>query len=119
MKKEYTVEKVTETRSLYTFSEVNGKSEKIVIELLECTNSKSKKSLPCLWVKHGFIDRILDTYLCVNTYVTDKNGNCAMQYNPQIKAGKINFEWMFEVSEDNKQRLIDEIFRLANTTDQF
>ena len=119
MKKEYTIEKMAETRWFYTFTDVNEKGEKIIIELDKCEDWKeSKKSLPKLWKKGGYIDRVLETYWSIQTYVKDTEGNSYGMYNPQIKWSKeekrpiINFDWMFEATEENKEKLINEVYRL-------
>ena len=118
MKKEYTIEQMAETRWFYTFTEPNAKGEKLVIELCKCANWGGNNALPVLWKKKDFIDRVLETYWSIQTYVTDTEGCCYGMYNPQEKLredGKgmvINFDWMFEATEENKQKLIDEVFRL-------
>lgn len=115
MRKEYTVEQMAGKRWFYTFTEPNAKGEKIVVELCKCTNPGGNNALPVLWKKHSFIDRVLETYWSIQTYVTDTEGQSFMRYNPQVIPGKykINFDWMFEATEENKDRLIDEVYRLA------
>ena len=63
--------------------------------------------------KHGFTDRVLKTYWSVSTYVTDAKGQCWGIYNPTIKpnGNKINFDYMFEATEENKQILINETYK--------
>lgn len=120
MRKEYTVEQVAETRWFYTFIEPNAKGEKVIIELSKCTNQGGSNALPVLWHKKGYIDRVLETYWSIDTFVKDTEGNCWGRYNPQNKLSEdkkrvvINFEWMFEATEDNKERLIDEVYRIAS-----
>ena len=114
----YTVEKGNGSLTWIHVTEPNEKGEKLLIELSECENPGGKNALPVLWKKHGFIDRVLDAYICIHTYVTDTEGNCYGRYNPQTKLsddGKrhvINFDWMFENTEENKQKLIDECIRI-------
>lgn len=120
MKKEFTIEQMAETRWFYTFTETNTKGEKIVVELSKCTNSGGKNALPVLWKQHGFINRVLETYWCIETYATDTEGMCYGRYNPQSKLSEdgkravINFDWMFEATEENEEKLIDEVYRLAS-----
>ena len=115
---EYNIEKGNGGITWIHVTEANKKEETLTIELVECTNPGGKDSLPYLWHKAGYTDKILDTYLCIHTYCRDSEGNCCGQYNPQTKKsddGKrnvINFEWMFENTEENKQRLINEAIRL-------
>ncbi len=117
MRKEYTVEQMAGTRWFYTFIEPNAKGEKIVMELSKCTNPGGSNAIPVLWNKHGYMDRVLETYWSIQTYVTDTEGYCHGMYNPQEKPGRyeINFNWMFEATEENKEKLIDEVYRLASS----
>ncbi|MFA6878573.1 MAG: hypothetical protein WCQ76_06695 [Fusobacterium sp.] len=115
--KKYIIEQTAETRWFYTFTDVNEKGEKLVIELSKCEDWKeSKNSLPKLWKKHGHINRVLETYWSIQTYVKDTEGNSYCRYNPQVKIedgrGVINFDWMFEATEENKEKLINEVYKL-------
>ncbi|MBZ9622879.1 hypothetical protein G9F71_008435 [Clostridium sp. FP2] len=120
MKKEYTIEQMAESRWFYTFTDTNEKGEKIIIELDKCEDSSLKNSLPKLWKQNGYVDRVLETYWSIQTYVKDTEGNSFGRYNPQHKLredGKgevIDFEWMFEATEENKEKLNDEVHRLAS-----
>lgn len=114
----YTIEKGNGSLTWVYVTESNKKGETLTIELSECVNPDGKNSLPYLWHKAGYTNKILDTYLCIHTYCTDSEGNCYGRYNPQTKRsddGKrnvINFDWMFENTEENKQKLINEAIRL-------
>lgn len=119
--KKYIVEDMTAGRGVrvrYTFLEKNSKGESLIVELTHCTNAGGKHSLPYLWKKGGFIDRILETYITVDCYVTDKNGDCWNRYNPQIVKGmnKINFDYMLEDTEDNRNYLLSVIEKNFNVT---
>lgn len=103
-------------RWFYTFKEKNEKGELLQIELSKCIpDNSSPSSLPVLWKKHGHIDRILESYWCVSTYVTEDNGNCYGRYNPQIRKDvhKLNFEWVIEATEENRIKLLEEFERRA------
>lgn len=115
----YTVKKGSSPYiTLYELNEKNQKGENLLIELVECTSLGDKKSLPYLWYKSGYTDKILYTYLSIHTYCTDSEGNCSGKYNPQTKQSEdgkrnvIDFEWLFENTEENKQKLINECIRL-------
>lgn len=114
----YTVEKYTDTLTKIYITKPNKKCETLMMEIHECTNPGGKNALPYLWYKAGYTDKILDTYLSIDTSCTDSEGNCWHRYNPQTKRsddGKrnvINFDWMFENTEENKQKLINEVIRL-------
>lgn len=122
MKKEYIIEQMAESRWFYKFTDTNEKGEKLIIELSKCEDWKeSKNSLPKLWKKNGYIDRVLETYWCIQTYVKDTEGNSFGRYNPQDKLSEdgkrmvINFDWMFEATEENKEKLINEVYRLFSS----
>lgn len=126
MKKEYTIEQVAETRWFYTFAEPNAMGETLVMELSKNEdNPKWKNSLPKLWKKEGYTDKVLETYWSISTYVRDTEGACFGRYNPQVKVELnpktgnphpvINFGWMFEATEENKKKLIDEVYRLFSS----
>lgn len=77
-------------------------------------NTHGKHSLPAMWKRKGFIDKEPETWWGVQTYVTDRQGRCSGKYNPTTKDGKLNFEWLLEATEENRQKIIDEIYRRAN-----
>lgn len=117
-KNNYTVKQLVPTVLWFTFNEKNKKGEELTIELTLCTDSDSKNSLPKLWHKNGYIDRVLDTYWAVSTCVKDSEGRSWGKYNPQTKLSEdggrmvINFDWMMEATEENKEKLIDEVYRI-------
>ena len=115
MKKNYIVEKMGKTRTRYTFTEKNGKNESICFDLSRIESDGKKGSLPYLWKKAGYIDRILKSRWILEVFCTEEDGSCWGRYNPQIIPGtnKINFDWMLEATEENRQKLIDEVYRLA------
>lgn len=107
------------TRWFVTFEELNSKGEEIIIEFSRCTNPGGKNSLPYLWKKNGFINRILENWWNIQVYVTDSDGRCRGAYNPTSKLSEdgkrmvINFAWMLEATEENAKKLFDEVERLA------
>lgn len=119
--RKYTVEKFGKSRELVTFEELNAKGEKIQLELVRCENSGGSNSLPALWKKAGHIDRVLETWWSIDVYATEDEGEgaCWGLYNPQEKEAEdrkrhvINFDWMLEATEENRQKLIEEVERLA------
>jgi hypothetical protein len=110
--------KNSECVTWYEVNERNGKGERMVFSLVHCDNPGGNNSLPYLWKKEGYIDRILETYVCIETSVYDTEDVCRIDYNPQIewdenkKRNVINFDWMLEDTEENRQKLIDEALRL-------
>lgn len=99
----------------YEFTKLNHKSERIVFELTKCENPKCKDSLPNLWYKHRYTKKVLQTWWSMRTYVHDKDGNCYAKYNPQVyrNCTWINFDYMFEATEENKMKLINALAERA------
>lgn len=102
----------------YTFEEQNSAGERLQVELSECRpDNRCKNSLPNLWKKHGYTARVLESYFCVRTYATDPEGVCRGRYNPQEETQNsspqrsINFAWMLEATEENREKLLLEIYR--------
>lgn len=94
----------------------NNKNERVVVEIskTEC-DPKDKRCLPNLWVKHGFMKTPIYNYLSVSTYVYTDEG-CFGKYTPTIIKGqhKINFDWMLDATKENEEKLLNEVYRLAN-----
>lgn len=118
MNKKYIIQQTAETVWLYKFTNINEKGEKLIIELSKCEDCNLKNSLPKLWKQHGYIDRVLKTSWSIQTYVKDTEGNSFGRYNPQLKLSEdgkrtvINFDWMFEATEENKEKLLNEVYKL-------
>ena len=113
----YTTEQRTATSTYYTFTEQNRRGERLTVEITECRpDNRSKNSLPNLWQKAGRTKKRLESYFSVATYATDADGYCWGRYNPQEETadGKpqhvINFDWMLEVTEQNRERLLRECY---------
>lgn len=109
---------MAETRTIYDFEEKNKKGEKISVEIMEMyEDNKYKDSLPNIWKKHGYTDKLYNSFVSVHCYVTDKDGNCWERYNPTIKLSDdkkryiINFDWLLEVSDENIDILLKEIYK--------
>lgn len=126
IKNSMVIEHITPTRQLIKFKKINSKNEQIMIELSKCTSDHSKNSLMNLWLKNGYLKNFIPTYWNIQTYVTDKKGNCYGRYNPQTKMhtryekGKLvecrpilNFDYVVEATEENKNWLIDQVIQLA------
>ena len=105
----------------YEFEDKNAKGEKITVELISRTRDPGTLSLPMLWKAAGLIDRVLDTWVDVNVYVTSEDGTCRGDCNPQ-ESGighkidfdcMVNFDCMLEDTPENRDRIIAEICRRA------
>lgn len=97
------------------FNRLNSKGEKMNLVLVH-NQRYGKNSLPYLWYKSGYTGKELNNYIIVQTEVVQPNGDCRILYNPQIysRGGRflINFKWLFEDTEKNRQRLIDKVASL-------
>lgn len=111
-----TAKRCTECRYIFDFNETNKKGEFIQVELSKSESDGKKGSLPYLWHKHGYINRVLFDWWSITVYCTELNGSCFGNYNPQVIYGKrpiINFDWMLEATEKNAVKLFDEIVKRA------
>lgn len=102
---EYTKGKMSKTREFYHFNDRNSKGERIEVEFTKIEND--------YWYKKGFIKEPLENYWNVMVYAYDKEGNCYGRYNPQIlpHGTKINFDWILEATEENKDLILHEIIK--------
>ena len=98
----------------------NAKQETMTIEIVHCENPGGKNSLPYLWYKNGWTDKVMETYIGCHTYVYDSENGCYGGYNVTEKYdGKrnvINFDWLLEDTEENRKKIIDaciELFEAA------
>lgn len=111
---EYTIQKMNQkgTRELYHFNDRNSKRERIEVEFTKIENDY-KGNFINLWYKKGFIKEPLENYWNVMVYIYDKEGNCYGRYNPQIlpHGTKINFDWVLEATEENKDLILHEIIK--------
>ena len=117
--KDIEIKQMGKHRTFYKFLEKNKKGETLEVEITEIyPDNTSKSSLPNLWKMHGFTNKLYNNYLSVDCYVTDKDGYCWGKYNPTNKLsddGKrviINFDYLLEVSEENKKYLLDVIYKM-------
>lgn len=102
-------------RIRYTFEETNSKGERVAFDLTHCTNPGGAHSLPERWRARGWTDRVLQSWIGVDTYVTDSAGNCRRAYDPTVDESQrvIDFRFMLEDTPANRARLIAEIARRA------
>lgn len=98
----------------------NAKQETMLIEIIHCENPGGNNSLPYLWYKEGWTDKVMKTYIGCNTYVYDSENGCYGGYNVTEKYdGKrnvINFDWLLEDTEENRKKIIEaciELFEAA------
>lgn len=115
----YEIIKNGKSNTFYKFTEKNKLGETLTVEITETyPDNTSKHSLPNLWKKHRFTNKLYNSYLNVDCYVTDKEGLCWGRYNPTEKLSDdkkrnvINFDYLLEVSEENKKYLLDKIYKM-------
>lgn len=101
----------------FTFKDKNAKNEDVKVELSICENPGGKNSLPEIWKKKGYTNKVLQSWWGVTVYVTDSENNCRGDYNPQSKwDGKrniIDFDFMLDATQENADRIINEIRKRA------
>ena len=98
------------------FVEKNNRGESLLLFFNKCENYDISNSLPNLWHKYGYINRVLQSYWRVEVYV--HKGEIEYfnyEYNPKFKyCGDgnfdINFDWILEATEENMKKLIDEVY---------
>ncbi len=101
--------------------EKNDKKETMTIEIVHCTDPGGKNSLPYMWYKNGFTNKLMQTYLSCHTYVRDSEGGCRGAYNPCVKLSDdekrniINFDWLLDDTEENMMKIINECIRIFET----
>ena len=102
------------------FSELNSKGERITYLLTKTVpDNNSSNSLPRLWVKKGITKHLYKSYWNLYVFVHTPDGKCYDKYNPTYKSRKdgkgqeLNFEWVLEATNENKEKLLDELERRA------
>ena len=87
----------------------------IQAELMKIENDGSKSNLINTWYNKGWIKKPLKDYWSIEVYATDNEGLCWGRYNPQILPGgtKINFDYIMEATDKNKEYLLREIEKRA------
>lgn len=100
------IRKMADTR-FFIDIEPKRDDREFCIEVYFC-EANGRNSLPELWCKNGYMDKVVSKYMCIETYCTDKDGLCTGSYNPQtIGINKINFDYMLESTVENLNKLID------------
>ena len=97
----------------------NKKDERLVIEVNSCYNAESPHCLPVLWHKAGYTKELILNYWSIRHFVYDKDENCygAYDYVKPSEDGKrrvVDFDWHFENTIENLEKLITESLRRFN-----
>lgn len=102
------------TRTLYHI----GKNFIVEASRCEC-DLKSPRALMNIWKKRGYIAEALPSHIVIDTYYTDKEGNCWGLYNITEKNSEdgkrrvLNFDYLREATPENELELVAECIRLA------
>lgn len=104
MKEKYEIQETDYGVTWINVLQKNPRGETMKICITECKNHGGKHALPVLWYQVGYTKKIFKTYLCVDTYVYDSEGECRGDYNPTVLPSGIalDFTWLFENTPDNK-----------------
>lgn len=103
-------------RSLYSYNKGNAKGETLQIDM----SVSSGVTLPTTWLKKGYTKELITDWWCVDTFVTNKDGECYKDYDPTCKPsddGKrwvVDFDWHLKATEENFVKLLTEILRRFN-----
>ena len=106
---------------LVEFEDKTKDGETVGMEIMySYEDQPTTNSLVTLWHKSGYTKEVLNSYICIRTYATLDNGMCYGYYNPQEKPSadgkrrEINFDYMFQISEENEKKLIQAVADMAN-----
>lgn len=105
------------------FDKYNSNGERLCVEIGLCVNPGGKNSLPYLWHENGFTKEVMQNWWNVQTYVTNRKGESFHAYNPTTKKrfdGKgieINFDWHLSGTPENFKKLLEEILRRFNSSE--
>lgn len=108
------VKEMAENHRWFVYVAPNENDLEFLIELTFCFPDNSKNNLPNLWFKYGLIDRVLENYFGIDTYLTTEKG-CFGGVNPtEINLGNrsvVNFENTLEITENNVKKIIEMTIR--------
>lgn len=112
----FKVRKMCNTRYFLDYKGKNKNDEKLTVEVTFINfDNLEGNSLPALWKKHGYTKELVTNYISIDTYITDKEGNCWAWYNPCHKLSDdkkrmiLDFDYMYDISESNLKKLLKEI----------
>lgn len=101
------------TRRLYHIG------ENFIVEAMTCEhNLENKNDIMNIWKKSRRIEKALPTHISIDTFFTDKDGNCWGYYNVTHKKSEdgkrvvIDFDYLREATEENELELVAECVRM-------
>lgn len=99
----------------YTYEFKDKLQQKVIVVLsMNFCNPNDKYDNMYRWVQQGYIKEPLYSFWGVNVYVEGKEKTYG-DYNPTLKQGKINFNFILEATEVNKVLLLNKIYDLSQT----
>lgn len=97
----------------YTYEFKDKLQQKVIVVLsMNFCNPNDKYDNMYRWVQKGYINKPLCSFWGVDVYVEGKE-KVYGDYNPTIKQGKINFDFILEATELNKVLLLNKIYELS------
>lgn len=100
------------SRRFHLYIEPVRDDEKFIIAVDFC-EYYGKNTIPELWFKNGYTNKVLNKHMCISTYCRDKDGIFSAKFNPQIKGiHEINFDYMLESNQENLKKLIDKTIEM-------
>lgn len=89
----------------------------LTVDVTTTRYDDSKSSLMTMWVKQGLLPRFVERVLWLDVEA-DVGGHAAKAYNPQecVRGGRveIDFDWVFEATPENEERLLEEVLRMRD-----
>ena len=101
------------TRTVY------GVGDNFTIIASRCAHDlNSKRDLMNIWKKHGYISKVLPSYISIRTYYYNEKGcwglyNVTEKLSADGKRQEINFNYLKEATPENILELVAECIRLA------
>lgn len=88
-----------------------------IIEVSICKHNLSNPNdLINIWKKCGFINKVKDTHININTFYTNEKGECIGKYNITLRRKGtrqvINFDYLLDATDKNIKLLVAECIRL-------
>lgn len=112
----FEIRKMCDTRYFLEYKGKNKNGEKLTVEVSFINfDNFGNDSLPVLWKRHGYTKELVTNYIAISTFVIDKDGDYWGWYNPCHKLSDdkkrmiLNFDYMFDISEDNLKNILKEI----------
>lgn len=95
------------TRRIY-----GTESGALAVEVCTTDHTGIKGSAMDVYVKNGWVPRFMEKTLGAQTYFKLPDGTQVGElFNPTIKAGQADFDWLLEATPENEEAILREVFR--------